>query len=57
MRIIEVNGDFIRQILIGFMQLIMTVQDILYRRRDQKILLAQAQLSSGIGGIVRVEHP
>ncbi|EHC66417.1 hypothetical protein LTSEMIS_4742, partial [Salmonella enterica subsp. enterica serovar Mississippi str. A4-633] len=30
MRIIEVNGDFIRQILIGFMQLIMTVQDILY---------------------------
>ncbi len=30
MRIIEVNGDFIRRILIGFMQLIMTVRDILH---------------------------
>ncbi len=41
MRIIEVNGDFIRQFSPGFMQLIMTVQDILHRRRD-KVLTAQA---------------
>ncbi len=44
MRIIEVNGDLIRQILIGFMQLIMTVQDILHRRRDQKIPRRSAAL-------------
>ncbi len=33
MRIIEVNGDFIRQILIGL--LIMTVQDIPRNRRHE----------------------
>ena len=56
-RIVEVNRDFVRQIGVGFMQLVVTAEDILYRRRHEEILLAQAQLAPGIGGVIRIEHP
>ena len=46
MGVVEVNGDFIRQIIVGFVQLIMTIQNVLHRGGDQEILLAQAQLAS-----------
>ena len=55
--VIEVNGDFRRQIVVGAVQLVVAAEDILYRRRDQEILLTQAQLAPGIGGIIRVQHP
>ena len=56
MGVVEVNGDLICQVVVGFVQLIMTVQDVLYRGRDQEILLAQTQLASGIGGVIRIQH-
>lgn len=37
-RIVEVNRDFVRQIGVGFMQLVVTAEDILYRRRHEEIL-------------------
>ena len=46
MGVVEVNGDLICQVVVGFVQLIMTVQDVLHRGGDQKILLAQTQLAS-----------
>lgn len=57
MGVIEVNGDFRRQIVVGAVQLVMAAEDILHRRRDQEILLTQAQLAPGIGGVIRVQHP
>ena len=54
--IVEVNGDFIRQVVVGFVQLIMAAQNILDRRGDQEVLLAQTQLAPGIGGVIRIQY-
>ena len=56
-RVIEMNRYFIRQIGVGFMQLVVAAEDILYRRRHEEILLPQAQLAPGIGGVIRIKYP
>ena len=48
-RVVEVNRGFLRQIGVGFVQLVMAAEDILNRRRDEEILLTQAQLAAGVG--------
>lgn len=54
--VIQVNGNLVRQVVIGFMQHVMATQDILHRGRHEEILLAQAQLAAGVGRVVRIEH-
>ncbi len=54
--VVEVDGGFCRQVSVGFMQLVMAVQDILDSRGDQEVLLTQTQLAPGIGGVIRVQH-
>ncbi|SLW92181.1 Uncharacterised protein [Klebsiella pneumoniae] len=56
MGVIEVDSNFIRQVVIGLIQLVMTGEDVLYRRRNKEILLTQAQFTPGIGRVVRVKH-
>ena len=48
--------NFIRRVVIGLIQLVMTGEDVLYRRRNKEILLTQAQFTPGIGRVVRVKH-
>jgi hypothetical protein len=45
MGVIEVDSNFIRQVVIGLIQLVMTGEDVLYRRRNKEILLTQAQFT------------
>ena len=54
--VVEVNGDFVRQVAVGLMQLEVAMQNILHRRRDQEVLLAQTQLAPGVSGVIGVEH-
>ena len=54
--VIQVNGNLVRQVVIGLMQHVMATQDILHRGRHEEILLAQAQLAAGVGRVVRIEH-
>ena len=56
MGVIEVNGNLVRQVVKGLMQHVMAAQNILYRRRHEEILLAQTQLASGVGRVIRIEH-
>ena len=53
--VIQVDGYLVRQVVIGLMQQIVAVQNILHRGRDEEILLAQAQLAAGVGRVVRIE--
>ncbi|MNZ34223.1 hypothetical protein D3C78_515950 [compost metagenome] len=54
--VVEVNRRFFCQIVVGFVQLIVAVENILDGRRHQEILLTQPQLAPGIGGIIRIEY-
>lgn len=56
MGVVKVNSGFLRQIFVGFVQLVVTVKDVLYRRGDKEILLTQTQLTPGVGRVVRVKH-
>ena len=57
MGVVKVNRNFVCQVSKGFMQLIMAVENILYRRGDEEIFLTQAQLAPGVGRVVRIQYP
>ena len=46
MRVVEMNRDFVCQVGVGFMQLVVAAEDVLHRRRYEEVLLPQAQLAS-----------
>ena len=54
--IIQVNRGFLRQIGVGFVELVMAAQNILNGCRHQEVLLTQAQLPARIGRVIRIEH-
>ena len=56
MRVVDVNGDLVGQVVKGFILRKMVVENILQRRTDEEILLRQPQqLALGVV-IRRVEH-
>ena len=56
MRIIELNGHFVREILELAVILQEMGNDVLKTRRDKKILLLQPQFTTHMGGVIRIEN-
>jgi len=56
MRIVEVNGRLVSELLQIAVVFEMTPQNILQRGADKKVFLAQAQLVPVFGAVVRVQH-
>ena len=57
MGVVEVDSNFICQVVIGLIQLVMAKKNILHRRRNEEIFLTQAQLAPGVGRVVRIQYP
>ena len=54
--VIKVDRGFLRQVGVGFVQLMVAAEDVLNGRRNEEILLTQAQLAAGVGRVIRVQH-
>ncbi|MNB74089.1 hypothetical protein D3C75_207130 [compost metagenome] len=54
--VVQVDGGFLRQVLVGFVQLEVAAENILDGRGDQEVFLTQTQLTPGIGRVIRVQH-
>ena len=56
MRVIEVNGDLVGQLLDARLRLEIPAQQILQRRADKEVFLTQPQLLAGVGAVVGIKN-
>ena len=57
MRIVEVNGHMVRQLVETAVRAQIAVDQVLQAGSTEKIFLSQAQLAPGQRGVVRIQHP
>ena len=55
--VVQVNRDLVAQAVQAPVVGQVTRHDVLHRGADQEILLLEPQLASGVGRVVRIEHP